>query len=346
MIIKIELPKGIMKGSATPGKLSITLDKAQADYLMTHTDYVPACLSTVATTLSEFVETLVEQLRTNNKERIRETYACAMNRFLQFRGGHDIALDAIGSQEVEAFESHLKQAGLTLNTVSFYMRVLRAIYNKAVRQLSITDKRPFDRVFTGYPRTPKRAVDVETITLVAGYRTTNADEALARDLFLFSFYTRGMSFVDIANLRRCDIRNGHLIYKRSKTGQELQVAWRPEMQTIVDRHPSLDGDHLLGVLNNDAILKLRRQYQQQQSKVNYHLKRLSMHLGLSKPLTMYVARHSWATIARGMDIPVSVISDSLGHHSEKTTQIYLKSIDADVIDRANEKLIAAVENNG
>ena len=155
-----------------------------------------------------------------------------------------------------------------------------------------------------------------------------------------------MSFVDIANLRRCDIRNGHLIYKRSKTGQELQVAWRPEMQTIVDRHPSLDGDHLLGVLNNDATLKLRRQYQQQQSKVNYHLKRLSMHLGLSKPLTMYVARHSWATIARGMDIPVSVISDSLGHHSEKTTQIYLKSIDADVIDRANEKLIAAVENNG
>lgn len=336
MIIKIELPKGIMKGSATLGKLSITLDKAQADYLVTHTDYVPACLSTVATTLSEFVETLVEQLRTNNKERIRETYACAMNRFLQFRGGHDIALDAIGSQEVEAFESHLKQAGLTLNTVSFYMRVLRAIYNKAVRQLSITDKRPFDRVFTGYPRTPKRAVDVETITLVAGYRTTNADEALARDLFLFSFYTRGMSFVDIANLRRCDIRNGHLIYKRSKTGQELQVAWRPEMQTIVDRHPSLDGDHLLGVLNNDATLKLRRQYQQQQSKVNYHLKRLSMHLGLSKPLTMYVARHSWATIARGMDIPVSVISDSLGHHSEKTTQIYLKSIDADVIDRANE----------
>ena len=71
-----------------------------------------------------------------------------------------------------------------------------------------------------------------------------------------------------------------------------------------------------------------------------------MHLGLSKPLTMYVARHSWATIARGMDIPVSVISDSLGHHSEKTTQIYLKSIDADVIDCANEKLIAAVENNG
>ena len=137
-----------MKGSATPGELSITLNKTQTDYLVTHTDYVPACLSTVATTLTEFVEALVEQLRTNNKERIRETYACAMNRFLQFRGGHDIALDAIGSQEVEAFENHLKQAGLTLNTVSFYMRVLRAIYNKAVRQLSITDKRPFDRVFT------------------------------------------------------------------------------------------------------------------------------------------------------------------------------------------------------
>ena len=346
MIFKIELPKDLMTDGIMREEYTIRLAKTSDSVNVVPTNTVSNSENNVSMTLGSFVELLVGQLRANNKVRVQETYTAALNRFLIFRGGHDIALTDIDSVIIEAFESRLRQDGLTLNTISFYMRVLRAIYNKAVRRLSIANLRPFDNVYTGFPRTVKRAVDAGIISVVLNCVPKNAEEALARDLFLFSFYTRGMSFVDIANLRRCDIRNGHLIYKRSKTGQELQVAWRPEMQTIVDRHPSLDGDHLLGVLNNDATLKLRRQYQQQQSKVNYHLKRLSMRLGLSKPLTMYVARHSWATIARGMDIPVSVISDSLGHHSEKTTQIYLKSIDADVIDRANEKLIAAVENNG
>ena len=343
MIFKIELPKDLMTDGIMREEYTIRLAKTSDSVNVVPTNTVSNSENNVSMTLGSFVELLVGQLRANNKVRVQETYTAALNRFLIFRGGHDIALTDIDSVIIEAFESRLRQDGLTLNTISFYMRVLRAIYNKAVRRLSIANLRPFDNVYTGFPRTVKRAVDAGIISVVLNCVPKNAEEALARDLFLFSFYTRGMSFVDIVNLRKSDVRNGQLVYIRQKTGQELRVAWRENMQAIVDRHPSLDGEHLLGVLNSHLDLSLRRQYLQQQNKVNYYLRRLSIRLALPKPLTMYVARHSWATIARGMHIPVSVISDSLGHDSEKTTQIYLKSIDEDIIDRTNDMLMAAIE---
>lgn len=346
MIFKIELPKDLMTEGIMREEYTIRLAKTSDSVNVVPTNTVSNSENNVSMTLGSFVELLVGQLRANNKVRVQETYTAALNRFLIFRGGHDIALTDIDSVIIEAFESRLRQDGLTLNTISFYMRVLRAIYNKAVRRLSIANLRPFDNVYTGFPRTVKRAVDAGIISVVLNCVPKNAEEALARDLFLFSFYTRGMSFVDIVNLRKSDVRNGQLVYIRQKTGQELRVAWRENMQAIVDRHPSLDGEHLLGVLNSHLDLSLRRQYLQQQNKVNYYLRRLSIRLALPKPLTMYVARHSWATIARGMHIPVSVISDSLGHDSEKTTQIYLKSIDEDIIDRTNDMLMAAIEKGG
>ena len=346
MIFKIELPKDLMTDGIMREEYTIRLAKTSDSVNVVPTNTVSNSENNVSMTLGSFVELLVGQLRANNKVRVQETYTAALNRFLIFRGGHDIALTDIDSVIIEAFESRLRQDGLTLNTISFYMRVLRAIYNKAVRRLSIANLRPFDNVYTGFPRTVKRAVDAGIISVVLNCVPKNTEEALARALFLFSFYTRGMSIVDIVNLRKSDVRNGQLVYIRQKTGQELRVAWRENMQAIVDRHPSLDGEHLLGVLNSHLDLSLRRQYLQQQNKVNYYLRRLSIRLALPKPLTMYVARHSWATIARGMHIPVSVISDSLGHDSEKTTQIYLKSIDEDIIDRTNDMLMAAIEKGG
>ena len=238
--------------------------------------------------------------------------------------------------------SVISSTGLTLNSISFYMRILRAIYNKAVKDGLDQDKHPFCNVFTKTTKTAKRAVSMDTIQKLASAEIKNKTEQLARDLFLFSFYTRGMAFVDIAFLRKADIHNGYLIYKRKKTGQELKVAWRKQMQDIVDRHPSKDGEHLLGVLDSKSVKTLRFQYHYKQCHINEALKRLANRLGLGVHLTMYVARHSWATIAKERNVPISVISDGMGHNSEKTTQIYLKSVDADVIDRSNDLLIEAV----
>lgn len=151
-----------------------------------------------------------------------------------------------------------------------------------------------------------------------------------------------MSFVDIAFLEKGSLKDGQLIYKRKKTGKELRVAWRPCMQEIADRHPSLDGKHLLGIVNQNVVTDVRKQYHYRQCRVNKALQKFARRIGMPMKVTMYCARHSWATIAKEKNIPISVISDSMGHNSEKITRIYLKSINDDVIDRYNDMLIEAI----
>ena len=300
-----------------------------------------AC-STKDVRLFDFVAELVAELKQQRHLRLTETYECATRKFLLFCHREDILLNDIDGQLLCKYEAYLKQNGLTLNTISFYMRILRAIYNKAVGKGLLIDKKPFAKVFTKIPQTSKRAIPLKILQKLFRAEIKNSSESFARDLFLFSFYMRGMSFIDIAFLKKSDIKGSHLIYKRNKTGQELKIAWRKEMQDIVNKHSSLDGLHLLGILDANSTKSLRSQYHYKQCLVNEALKRLAKHLKIEAHLTMYVARHSWATLAKELNIPLNVISDGMGHHSEKTTQIYLKSIDADIIDQSNAQLIAAV----
>ena len=350
MVLKIEIPENIILSKND--ELVIRFTNTQNATCTVHTlsnDLSIVSKSTVAkchnTSLSSFVDQLRTQFLQQNKLRLAETYQSALNSFSLYINKVEILMEDIDSKMIEGYESYLKQKKLTLNTISFYMRILRAIYNRAVKSGVIADKKPFDRVFTTMTKTTKRAIPIQTIQKIAQAHVKNKNEALARDLFLFSFYTRGMSFVDIAYLKKTDLNNTYLIYKRKKTGQELKIAWRKEMQELVDRNSSKDGVHLLGILDENSEKSLRFQYHYTQCIINTALKRLGKQLNLGTNLTMYVARHSWATIARQKNIPISVICDGMGHNSEKTTQIHLQSVDAETIDRCYDKLIAAISKS-
>ena len=293
-------------------------------------------------TLGEYVRELTQRLHKNGKHRSAEIYMCTLRSFMRFRKEKDLLISQLDSLIMEDYESYLRKNGLTLNTISFYMKRLRAIYNKALEQYGLEDRKPFAHSFTKNTPTAKRALTAENIHQIVAATTVTEEEALARDLFLFSFYTRGMSFVDIAFLEKGSIKDGQLIYKRKKTGKELRVAWRPCMQEIADRHPSLDGKHLLGIVNQNVVTDVRKQYHYRQCRVNKALQKFTRRIGMPMKVTMYCARHSWATIAKEKNIPISVISDSMGHNSEKITRIYLKSINDDVIDRYNDMLIEAI----
>lgn len=350
MVLKIEIPENIILSKND--ELVIRFTNTQNATCTVHTlsnDLSIVSKSTVAkrhnTSLPSFVNQLRTQFLQQNKLRLAETYQSALNSFSLYINKVEILMEDIDSKMIEGYESYLKQKKLTLNTISFYMRILRAIYNRAVKSGVIADKKPFDHVFTTMTKTAKRAMPIQVIQKIAQAHITNKNEALARDLFLFSFYTRGMSFVDMAYLKKTDLNNTYLIYKRKKTGQELKIAWRKEMQELVDRNSSKDGVHLLGILDENSEKSLRFQYHYTQCIINTALKRLGKQLNLGTNLTMYVARHSWATIARQKNIPLSVICDGMGHNSEKTTQIYLQSVDAEAIDRCNDKLIAAISKS-
>ena len=147
-----------------------------------------------------------------------------------------------------------------------------------------------------------------------------------------------MAFVDMAYLQKKNLKDNVLTYRRKKTGQLLSIRWEDCMENIVDQYSSLSSPFLLSIIK-DSTGNTRKQYHNALTLINHNLKAIGKELGLTLPLTMYVARHSWASIARDEGIPISVISEGMGHDSESTTQIYLASLETQVIDKANKKIL-------
>ena len=290
----------------------------------------------------KFMENRIAQLRQMNYLRTSETYAATLRSFMTYRQQKDIAIDAFNSDLMMGYESFLKAKGVCLNTISFYMRIMRAVYNRAV-EMGITEQRkPFRHVYTSKERTVKRAVPIQTIKAIINLDLTgNPRMQFARDLFMFSFYTRGMSFVDIAHLQKKNLQNGYLTYRRRKTNQRLTIKWEKCMEEIVKRYPSPTDRYLLPIITDPQ--KARQQYIYQMQSVNHNLKKISTLLGLPRPLTMYVARHSWASAAKSKNVPISVISEGMGHESEKTTQIYLASLETEVVDKVNRMILKLLQ---
>lgn len=285
-----------------------------------------------------FMQGVIAQLRRLGRIRTSETYTTTLGSFMRFRDGNDILLDEINDELMMGYEGWLKMKGVSMNTVSFYMRILRAVYNRAVEKGCVTQRFPFRYVYTGIEKTVKRAISLKAIKQIKALELSSKPSLeWARDLFLFSFYTRGMSFVDMAYLKKSDLKNGILSYRRKKTNQRLQVRWEKCMQEIVDKYHTAT-EYLLPVITNPVADK-RRQYGNALHLVNHKLKEIAVMIKLPVPLTSYVSRHAWASIARGKNIPLAVISESMGHDSENTTQIYLASLDSSVIDKANELIL-------
>ena len=290
-------------------------------------------------TLFPFMQSIIEQKKLMGHIRTAETYEATLRNFSAFLNGKDIALTEITPDIMQLYEAHLYNRGLLRNTTSFYMRILRAVYNRAVEKDLTTNRNPFKHVYTGVDKTVKRAIPLKAIRQIK-----NLDLSLqpsldfARDMFLFSFYTRGMSFVDMAYLKKKDLSNGILSYRRRKTGQQLFIRWEKCMQEIVEKYENPLSEYLLPIIkpmNGDE----RKQYQNAMYLINRKLKEIGKIVEIKLPLTMYVARHSWASVAKNKNVPISVISEGMGHDSEMTTQIYLASLDTAVVDKANAQIL-------
>lgn len=285
---------------------------------------------------------LLVELKKIGKVRTADTYRNALGSFERFLNDRaDIPLEDMDSNLMIAYESWLKGTGICPNTSSYYMRNLRAIYNRAVEQGFVTQQNPFKHVYTGIDKTKKRAVSLDVIREIRDLKLTKKSLIFARDIFLFSFYTRGMSFVDMAFLKKKDLQNGILTYRRNKTGQLLFVKWEKTMQELIDKYDTFDTPCLLSVIRNNGVDEWH-QYQNAAHRINRNLKQIGKQIGLDIPLTTYVARHAWASIAQSKNIALSVISEALGHDSEQTTQIYLSSLDTSVVDKANNLILISI----
>lgn len=285
-----------------------------------------------------FMESVIARLKQLNRERTAENYAATLKSFMRFWEDSDVLLDEFSSDLMMEYEAYMKAQGIAMNTVSFYMRILRAVYNRAVEKGLTEQRNPFRHVYTGIDKTVKRAIPLKAIKRIKELDLSlNPSLEFARDMFMFSFYTRGMSFIDMAYLKKKDLQNGILSYRRRKTGQQLFIKWEKCMQEIVGKYQKDETDYLLPVIKKTG--DEQRQYRNALRFVNNKLKGISTMAGLQMNLTMYVTRHSWASIARNQNIPLSVISEGMGHDSEATTQIYLASLDNSLVDKANEMIL-------
>ena len=289
--------------------------------------------------LFNFMGNVITQLKKIGKLRTAETYTATLRSFMRFRNDTDVLLDDITPELIEMYEAYLQNNGVVRNTSSFYMRILRAVYNRAVEKEFVKQRNPFKTVYTGVDKTAKRALPLSTIRRIKNLDLTRLPKLeFARDMFLFSFYTRGMSFIDMAFLKKTDLQNGYLKYRRRKTKQQLFIRWEKCMQEILDKHNAPESPYLLPIIKV-AEQNERKQYGNALREVNNKLKEIAKTICLQIPLSTYVARHSWASIARSKNIPISVISEGMGHDSEMTTQIYLSSLDSSAIDHANSLIL-------
>ena len=177
------------------------------------------------------------------------------------------------------YEASLKSYGVAMNTVSFYNRILRAVYNRAVEKEMTVQRYPFKHVYTGIDKTVKRAVPLKIIKRIKDLDLSfKSSLDFARDMFLFSFYTRGMSFIDMAYLKKKDLQNGILSYRRRKTGQQLFIKWEKSMQEIIDKYPANENGYLLPIIKTDRNERL--QYRNALRLVNNKLKEISVSIGL------------------------------------------------------------------
>ncbi|MFA9391166.1 MAG: site-specific integrase [Prolixibacteraceae bacterium] len=278
---------------------------------------------------------MLEAGRTGNSK----YYVASLTAFKKFRNYKDLTFDELNYKMITRFEEHLQKQQCKINTIAAYMKVIRALCNGAIKEgLAKQEYYPFSKYKIKHEKTTKRAIIKGSISEMRQLDFSNRPELeLARNIFLFSFYCRGMSFVDIANLQAKNIIGERLYYSRNKTNQKFTIRLTEPMLEIIKKYNNLDDPNsyvfpMITNIEGDTYL----QYQNAMRLTNKKLKIIGKMLGLSIPLTTYVSRHSWATIAKRQGIPTAIISEGLGHETEHTTQIYLDSFENDVLDDAND----------
>ena len=295
-------------------------------------------------TVFVFLQEQVTKKELMKRRGTARTYGNAYRRFKAFRKDVDLTFDQLTPDMIECYEAWLIDQRLKQNSIRCYLRTLNTLLCKAVGEGLLSNINLFSHVRLSYVKTTKRAISERELKVIANLKLPeHSTLALARDIFMFSFYMRGMPFVDIAYLRKSDLKNGMWTYCRKKTNQCLMVEWEKAQQKILDRYANQtkNTSYLLPIIKKEDGTEYL-QYQRMQININRALKKIGEKVGLKMPLTTYVARHTWASVARDMNISIAIISEGMGHNSIKTTQVYLNSIDVSRINEANKRIIKRI----
>lgn len=301
-------------------------------------------------TVEEYLKTIISNLTNENKIGNAEHYKALLNSLRQF-SKLNILFSDVDVAYLNRYETYLRSRGNKGNTISIKIRTLRATYNKAIKENVVkADYYPFNNYNTSQLKeeTVKRAISKADIQRIIDFDITTIPKhqhsllQLSKDLFLFSYLGCGINMIDMAFLRKDNIVDGRVIYKRHKTKKHISFTLQTQAIEIVNKYVQVDRDYIFPIIDDDTHITLQQKYRRIK-KITYvankSLKKIGNALGLSIPITTYVARHSFASILKKSGVNVSLISEALGHSDLATTQIYLDSFENSQIDEAMKNLL-------
>lgn len=284
---------------------------------------------------------IIDQVEQEGRFGTAQAYMSSLKSLVQFTGSQRIPFRLFRSGMLNNYENWLLGQGCCENTAHFYLRNLRALYNKAVAEKVI---RPRENPFAGMSLesmpTRKRALPKRWMKRIKNLKLDEGTSlAMARDMFLFSFYTCGMGFADMVLLKHEQLQREMIHYERVKTGRPVSVFANEDLLKIIENYRT-DSCYIWPVLSEGASEETHYKcYRSALCSFNRHLKIIAEKANIPESLSSYMARHSWATAARNQLMPTAVISSCLGHANEKTTQIYLDSFNEGLVKRINNKVI-------
>lgn len=297
--------------------------------------------STEAMTLA-FAQEIIAELREAKKFGNARVYTTMFRSIRDFVKSKDFPLKQLTYAWLRKYEAWYLSKGNSANGLSVSLRTLRALYNRAIKQKLVSkDYYPFTDYTIKNETTRKRAITANDLELIKKFEPRTQRQERAKDFFMLSFYLMGASFIDIALLKVKNITGGRIEYKRRKTGRLHSILISPPLQALLDKYLPGKGkeDFILNVVNTDDPKKQEIKVRDELRRFNRALKEIGETCGIEAPLTSYVARHSYATIAKYKGVPTAVISEALGHKSEEVTQVYLDSFDKEVLDRYHNMII-------
>lgn len=294
-----------------------------------------------------YFEKRIETLNKTGKIGNAIVYKDFYNALLKFAGNPNLSFHEINFKFLKEWEESFKEREVKENSISTYMRTLRALFNRAIKDKSCPSEiYPFKeyKISSLKNETAKRAISREEIKKITTFKCDpNTSQEMSKHIFLFSFYNMGMNFTDIVQLKWENIKNGRIVYTRSKTKKSFSIKIVPPVLEILDRYQKTKGnsEYIFPILthSNNTPLKIKTRTKSGLKTLNKHLKLIAQELSIESKLTSYVARHSWATILKRQGISTSIISEGLGHSNERITQVYLDSFEKEVLDEVNELLI-------
>lgn len=300
-----------------------------------------------------FMREVANELQENGNLGTAHVYYSSLNAIIAFQGNKRLSFQGITPEWLKRFETSIRARGCSWNTVSTYLRTLRAVYNRAVdRRKANYVPHLFRSVYTGTRADRRRALVDEDLQKVFSHTSSSdmADTRLKRthELFMLMFMLRGLPFVDLAYLRKSDLRGNVITYRRRKTGRPLSVTLTTEAMVLLERYMNREtsSPYLFPILRSIGREEIvYREYQLALRNFNYQLAILGEQLGLQDKLSSYTARHTWATTAYYCEIHPGIISEAMGHSSIVVTETYLKPFRDKKIDEANKRVLDYVTHS-